>query len=465
MNYNNIHFVGIGGIGMSGIAAILKSKGRKVSGSDIKDSVLLDSLRRQGVVISIGHREENINGADLLVYSSAIKPDNPEIIEARKRKIPVMKRAECLAALMKDKISIVVSGSHGKTTTSSLSSCLLSMAGLFPTAAIGGLVLNWNNNICLGQSDYFVAEADESDGTFLNYEPDYSLVMNIDHEHLDYYADFSGIIEAFGMFLEKTKDKGCVIACGDDKNIKNLLSHFHKRYLTFGFAAENDISAGDVVLRGYASEFSCVYKAKILGKFKLSMPGRHNISNSLAVIALGLELGIDIKKIYESLVEYRGTGRRLQVKSNPGNFLIIDDYAHHPTEIKAALASVRSMLDTDETGTNLRRRRIIAVFQPHRYSRTKFLLDDFSKSFALADHIIITDIYAANELPIAGITAEALCEKIKKIKAGNVEFIRKEEIAGRILEIVSLDDVVVTLGAGDIGKVADELSSGNIGKN
>ncbi len=470
MDYKHIHFIGIGGIGMSGIASILRSKGIIVSGSDIKKSRITDSLKNQGIRIYLGHNSENIRGADLVVYSSAINADNAELRTARGLGINVIERAECLAELMKGTFSIVVVGSHGKTTTSSLASYMLASAGFEPTAVIGGIVNNWDNNIYLGASKYFVAEADESDGTFLKYAPDYSIITNIDSEHLDFYKNYSRVIDSFAEFAAKTKEGGCIIGCGDDVNIKKILDGLKRRSITFGFGSSCDITADKVSLEYFSSSFNCIYNAKRVGNFKLSVPGLHNVSNSLSVIALGLELGIDKKVIYESLLNYRGIKRRFQVKAKSDKYIIIDDYAHHPTEIKATLAALAPLLN----GSSLRNsskgiatgyKRVIAVFQPHRYSRTKHLLDEFAQSFSDVDHLIITDIYAAGEAPIEGISAEVLCDKIKKRREKNIEFVRKDKVVSRILNIISHGDIIITLGAGDIGKLTDELSIKIVGKN
>lgn len=450
--YKHVHFIGIGGIGMSGIACILQSHRVTVSGSDIKPSHLLDVLRERGIQVFLGHRPDNILGADLVVYSSAIKADNEELVAAQKRGIPVIKRAECLAELMRDKVAITVSGAHGKTTTASLVAHLLIQAGLNPTAAIGGIVRNWDDNICLGKSRYFVAEADESDGTFLKYEPTYSIVTNIDYEHLDYYKDYADIINAFEQFMKKTREEGSIIACVDNYNIKCVLSRLKKRFISYGLKSECDVSATGIEENGYSSKFDCYCRGKLLGGFKLSIPGRHNILNSLAVIALGQELGIDKEIIQKSLLTYKGAQRRLEVKVESRDCLIIDDYAHHPTEIVATLDAVRGIAQ------HKKYKRIIAIFQPHRYSRTKFLLNEFSQSFHQADYLIITDIYAASELPIAGLSAEALYEKIRQKGKKDIEFIKKEDIVNRVLDITLPGDLIITLGAGDIGKLSDELS-------
>jgi len=442
------HLIGIGGIGMSGIAQLLLCSGQKVSGSDLKESRITRELKNLGAEVFVGHNQQNLKQADWVIYSSAIKEDNPEIIKAKKLGVPLIKRAEALAQLMQGKTVITVAGSHGKTTTTSLTSYLLLEAGFLPSVAIGGILRNLDTNACLGNGKFFVAEADESDGSFLYYSPKYSIITNIDREHLDYYKDFEKEVDAFRKFIEKTEKDGCVFGCYDDVVLRGLLKNYKNKYVFFGLTENADIYPKNIELRGLSSEFDCFYKNKFVGRFNLSLGGRHNISNAQAVIALGLDLGIDIKLIKEVLLNYKGAKRRLEVKLHENNFMVIDDYAHHPTEIMATLAAAK----------NLKAGRIIAVFQPHRYTRTKLLLDEFSKSFGLADYVIITDIYAASEPALEGVSAVSLCDKIRKLSPGKaVEFLPKEKIIRRILDIVEPDDLVITLGAGDIVKINDEL--------
>jgi UDP-N-acetylmuramate--alanine ligase len=445
---NHYHLIGIGGIGMSGIAQLLLRSGQKVSGSDLKESRIIQELKNLGAEVFIGHNQENIKQADWIIYSSAIKEDNPEIVKARILGIPLIKRAEAIVRLMKDKTVITVSGSHGKTTTTSLVSYLLMEAGLLPTVAIGGILRNLDTNACLGNGKFFVAEADESDGTFLYYRPQYSIITNIDHEHLDYYKDFEKEVAAFREFLNRTKDGGCVFGCDDDAVLKNILKDYKNRYVLFGLTENADIYPKNIELKGLSSEFDCFYKNKFIGRFVLSLGGRHNISNALSVIALGIDLGIDLKFIKKTLSNYKGAKRRLEIKLNENNLMVIDDYAHHPTEIRATLLAVK----------NLKYNRIIAVFQPHRYTRTKLLLNEFGKSFELADYVIVTDIYAAGEVAIEGVNAAAVCGQIKKYAPDKlVEFLPKEKIIAHILDIIKPRDLVITLGAGDIAKINDEL--------
>lgn len=434
---------------MSGIARLLLGCGIKVSGSDIKETKATEELKNLGAKIFLGHRPENIDGANLVIYSSAIKEDNPEIIRARKLNLPLIKRAEALAQLMQDKTVITVTGSHGKTTTTSLVSYMLIEAGLNPTAAIGGILRNIDSNACMGNGKFFVAEADESDGSFLYYRPKYSIITNIDREHLDYYKDLKFEIEAFREFLNRTEEGGSVFACADDENIRKIISDYRKKYILFGLKQDADIYPKDIKIEGLSSEFDCFFRDKFIARFRLALGGEHNISNALSVVGVGLELGIDLEVIKGALANYRGAKRRLEIKFEGKDFLVIDDYAHHPTEIKATLSAAK----------RLGHKRMIAVFQPHRYTRTHLLLDEFSRSFNLADCVVITDIYAASEPPIKGVHAKVLTDKIKALSPDKeVVYLAKEEISGYILDILKKGDLVITLGAGDIVKLSDELA-------
>jgi len=445
----HIHFVGIGGIGMSGIALILLRNGVvRVSGSDLKENKIIDELKKLGASVFIGHNAVNVEGADLVVYSSAIKENNPEIVQACRLGIPVIKRAEALAKLMQDKTVITVTGSHGKTTTSSLASLLLSEAGLRPTAAVGGILRNMETNAYAGDGKFFVAEADESDGSFLFYRPKYSIITNIDHEHLDYYGTFENELKAFKKFIDSTEESGCVFACFDDLNLRKMLQKSNFEHVLFGLTGSADIYAKNIRLGGLSSEFDCIYKNKQVGRFSLSLAGMHNISNSLSVIALGLKLGINLDVIKKTLSSYKGAGRRIEVKFENSNYLVIDDYAHHPTEIQATLKAVK----------DLNPKRIIAIFQPHRYTRTKLLMDKFAKCFTLADKVIITDIYAASELAIEGIDSRCICGKIKSFSPKkDVSYLAKDQLVANLLKTIQPGDLIITLGAGDIAKICDEF--------
>jgi len=443
------HFIGIGGIGMSGLAHLMLKAGFSVSGSDLKENRVTEELRRLGAQIFTGHDACNISGQSAVVYTSAVKEDNPEILQAKKLSIPLFRRAEVLALLMRDKTAITVAGSHGKTTTTSLISYMLLEAGLCPTVAIGGILKNIDTNACLGSGEFFVAEADESDGSFLCYQPKYSIITNIDREHLDYYRDFENELNAFRDFLKRTREGGCVFACADDLNLKKLISDYKQRVVSFGLDQPADIYAKNIQLSGLSSDFDCYFKNKFISRFHLALGGRHNISNSLAVIGLGLELGIDLSFIRRTLEGYKGAGRRLEIKFKSDKYLVLDDYAHHPTEIKATLAAI----------DNLKCGRKIVVFQPHRYSRTQLLLDEFAACFDQANYLIISDIYAASEQPIAGVNAQALLEKIKEAHPDKqAVYLAKEKVTDFLLGFMQAGDLVITLGAGDIVRVADALS-------
>jgi UDP-N-acetylmuramate--alanine ligase len=444
------HFIGIGGIGMSGIAQLLIARGDKVSGSDVKESAMTGLLTQQGAHIFIGHDGKNVSGADFVVYSSAIKEDNPEIREARTRGIVILKRAQALAVLMQDKKVICVTGSHGKTTTTSLVSHMLLEAKLSPTVAIGGNFKNINTNAAAGAGDYFVAEADESDGSFLYYSPLYSIITNTDREHLDYYKTFDAVIAAYKEFMGRTDPAGCLFCCGDDEQLVRLCGSHKGRRILFGLSESCDIHARNIRIEGLSSVFDCVYKGSAAGTFHLSIGGLHNISNSLGAVALGFELGIDRAVIAHALATYKGAGRRLDIKWHDKDFMVIDDYAHHPTEISATLAAVR----------HLSCKRLIAVFQPHRYSRTQLLLDDFARCFDAADRVVLTDIYAASEEPIPGVNSGLMADAIKAHTPGKqVDVVPKNQLMEYVRRIMAPGDIVLMLGAGDITRISEGLAS------
>lgn len=443
------HFIGIGGIGMSGIAQLLLLTGHKVTGSDLKENKGIRELRLLGAGIYLGHSPANINDADVVVYSSAVKEDNPEIREAERLGLPLIKRAQALAELMIDKTVITVAGSHGKTTTTSLVSCLLLEAGLSPTVAVGGILKKIDANACMGSGKFFVAEADESDGSFLYYKPKYSIITNIDYEHLDYYKTFENELDAFRNFIGQTEKEGCLFCCNDDVNLNKLIKGYSGKVVTFGLNPRADVYPEHILLKGLESEFDCVYNGKPISHFSLKLGGEHNISNALSVIALGLSLGIDIKFIKDALCSYQGSARRLEVKFQDDDYTIIDDYAHHPSEIKATL----------KAAGNLKPQRVIAIFQPHRFSRTKFLFNEFIKSFNAADCLIVTEIYPAGEEPVDGINGSSLSRGMKEYyKDKEVIFCPKEEIISRVYKIARPGDLIITLGAGDISRLSDELA-------
>ncbi|MDD5254742.1 MAG: UDP-N-acetylmuramate--L-alanine ligase [Candidatus Omnitrophica bacterium] len=446
------HLIGIGGIGMSAIAQLLLRRGLPVSGCDLKESAITADLRQKGARVFIGHDAAHIDGVDTVVYSSAIRKDSPELAAAvSSGTVRILKRAEALALLMQERSVVTVSGSHGKTTTASLAACLLLEAGFAPTVAVGGILRNIDTNACLGEGDFFVAEADESDGSFLCYRPHYSIITNIDFEHMDYYQDFEGEVAAFREFISHTRQEGCVFACQDDRTLRELVETSGRRHVFFGLHDDADAHAANISVNGLSSEFDFFLRKEFIDRFSLSLGGMHNVSNALAVIALGLELGIGKEQIKKTLRGFRGAHRRLEIKYQDQEYTVIDDYAHHPTEIKATLAAVR----------NLNSARVVAVFQPHRYTRTQLLLEEFAGCFNGADVLMVTDIYAAGEPPIGGVDAGALCEKIRFRNPGKeVHYVAREQIIAQVLKIIKPGDLVIMLGAGDIIKVCEEFAQG-----
>ncbi|HLF17307.1 MAG TPA: UDP-N-acetylmuramate--L-alanine ligase [Candidatus Omnitrophota bacterium] len=442
------HLIGIGGIGMGALASLLLAKGHKVSGSDIKENELTVQLKEQGARISIGHAPQNVEGADYIVYSSAIFLDNPELRAAQIQGIPVVKRAQLLAELMKDHVGITVAGAHGKTTTTSMISHLLISANLHPTTAIGGVIVGTSSNARLGAGRYFVAEVDESDRSFLFFSPKYSVVTNIDFEHVDQYKDLDEIKEAYAEYFQRTQKDGLIFGCGEDEQLVKLLKRGKRGFKTYGFSPAFNVYATNVKYYEFSSSFDCIVSGKDLGQMILEVPGRHNILNSLAAISIGLTIGIDFDTIRRSLKTFRGVKRRFQLKQEHNNIFIIDDYAHHPTEIDAVLT----------TAQHLKRDRMIVIFQPHRYTRVKALLADFAQSLLKADYVIVTDIYAASEKPIEGIHAQVLVEQIKNQTDKSVIYLKLEDIIKHVLKIVRPGDLVLTLGAGDITKISDQLA-------
>jgi UDP-N-acetylmuramate--alanine ligase len=444
----NIHFIGIGGAGMSGIAEVLLNLGYKVTGSDIRESETTRRLRELGGLISIGHRPENISGAHVVVVSSAIRKENVEVITAKERAIPVIPRAEMLAELMRLKYGVAVAGAHGKTTTTSMVATVLAKGGLDPTVVIGGKLNSLGSNAKLGQGEFLVAEADESDGSFLKLSPTVSVVTNIDKEHIDYYGSMEDLNEAFLSFINKIPFYGLSVLCLDDPYIREMIPRIEKRYLTYGLESEANLTARGIQLKGMGSRFEVLSEGRSLGFFELTMPGIHNVSNSLASIAVGIELGMDIETIKDALKDFSGVERRFQIKGDVGGIVCVDDYGHHPTEIKATLSAAKAGWD----------RRVIVLFQPHRYTRTRDLLKEFSTSFGQADRVIITDIYPAGEIPIDGISASLIYEGIKRQGHKDVLYISdKEAIIEDLLKSLKPGDTFLTLGAGDVWKIGEEL--------
>lgn len=442
----HIHFVGIGGAGMSGIAELLLNIGYEISGSDLKLSKTVERLQTLGAKIKIGHKGTNVKNAHVVVFSSAVKHDNPELIYAKEHSIPVIPRAEMLAELMRVKYAIAIAGSHGKTTTTSLVSIVLTTAGLDPTSVVGGKVNIFDSNAKLGMSEYLVAEADESDGSFLKLTPTIAVVTNIDPEHLDYYKTFAKEKEAYIEFINKVPFYGLAILCLDEENVASILPMIKVRRMTYGLTAQADVHGYDVVEKGGECSFSVMVKDRHYGSFTIHMPGIHNVYNTLAAVAVAIELEIEPEKIQKGINRFNGVERRFQIKGQINDIIVVDDYGHHPKEIKATLAGAKN-------GWN---RRLIVVFQPHRYTRTMLLFNDFLTAFYQADVLIITDIYPASEEPIEGVDAYKLFSKMKDMGYKDVRYIHdKKKIPDELERIVKPGDMVITLGAGDIAAVGD----------
>jgi len=444
----HIHFVGIGGIGMSGIAEVLLNLGYRVSGSDMKTSDTTDRLKKIGGEIFIGHRAENITSPHVVVISSAVKKENVEVVAAREKQIPVIPRAEMLAELMRLKYGVAIAGAHGKTTTTSMVATVLAAGNIDPTVVIGGKLNSLGTNAKLGQGEFLVAEADESDGSFLKLSPTIAVVTNIDAEHLDYYKDINEIKDAFLLFINKVPFYGVSILCLDEKHIQALIPFVEKRYLTYGMSSQADYQAKDVSLAPLGSRFRVAHRGRDLGWFELSIPGVHNINNSLAAIAVARELDVDVEIIRTALRGFSGVQRRFQVKGEVNGITVVDDYGHHPTEIRATLAAAKA-------GSG---RRVVAVFQPHRYTRTQHLLDEFFTSFNQADTVIIMDIYAAGEQPIPGVSGRAIYEGVKRHGHKDAAFFAdRDAVADHLAGMLRKGDVLITLGAGDVWKVGETL--------
>jgi UDP-N-acetylmuramate--alanine ligase len=447
-----IHFVGIGGIGMSGIAELLVNLGYDVSGSDTKRSDVTARLQRLGVRVSAAHDARNVGTVDVVVTSSAIRDDNPEVIEARARRIPVIPRAEMLAELMRLRYGIAIAGSHGKTTTTSMIALVLDRAGLDPTAVIGGRLSAFGSNARLGTGDYMVAEADESDRSFLKLSPSIAVITNIDREHMETYGTWENLQQAFADFANKVPFYGAVIACGDDPAIRELMPRLTRRVITYGLN-DDEIAGERLELHAFRSVCTVTRRRadghrQALGELRLDVPGGHNVLNALGAVTVALELGIPFARTAKALAEFQGAERRFQRRGEARGVMVVDDYGHHPTEIAAVLAAASAGID----------RRIVAVFQPHRYSRTAQLLDEFGGAFNGADEIVLTDIYGAGENPIPGITIEALADSIRRSSRGRVHVVKAlEDIPGAVANLTKPGDLVLTLGAGSIGAVCDRI--------
>jgi len=454
----HVHFVGIGGIGMSGIAELLKNLGYAVSGSDEKRSVVTDRLASLGITVSIGHQSANVGDSDVVVVSSAVRTSNPEVAEAKRRQVPVIPRAEMLAELMRLRFSIAVAGAHGKTTTTSMIALVLERAGLDPTAVIGGRLSAFGSNARLGRGELMVAEADESDRSFLKLFPTIAVMTNIDYEHLENYGGFDDLKQAFVDFANKVPFYGSVVLCLDDPHLSSVMPKLARRVVTYGLeAADADVTATDIHLAPLSVTATVKRRARraddasktlaTLGDLTLNVPGRHNLQNALAAIAVGTELGLSFDRIAAGLRDFHGAERRFEVRGEPRGILIVDDYGHHPTEIAAVLAAARTLS-----------RRTIVVFQPHRYTRTAHLMDAFGPALADADHIVLTDIYSAGEEPIPGVTLDALATSIRRQVSVPLDVAPTLDDAIAAVKRTALGgDIVITLGAGSVGTLPDRL--------
>ena len=452
----HVHFVGIGGIGMSGLAEILRTLEFDVSGSDLKPNENTRRLERLGVRVYVGHQAEHVAGADVVVYSSAIPTQNPEIIRARELEIPIIPRAEMLAELMRVRYAVTIAGSHGKTTTTSLVATVLRAAGLDPTVVVGGKVNALGTNARLGEGDLFVAEADESDGSFLKLTPTIAVVTNIDPEHLDHYGTHDAIKDAFVHYANKVPFYGLSVLCLDHPSVQEILPRLERRHVTYGTSRQADYRASGEHFEGLSTHFDAYRRNEPLGRYVVRMPGAHNVLNALAAIAIADELEVPLDVTRDAIAGFHGVQRRFTVLGQPhhakngkrGDVMIVDDYGHHPAEIEATLDAAQRGFD----------RRLVVAFQPHRYTRTQLLFDAFTRAFNKADVLLVTDVYPAGEAPIAGATGEALAEAIRAHGHRGVSYVRgRQHVAQALLEIVEPGDIVIALGAGDINASAREL--------
>ncbi|AFC32715.1 MurC [Paenibacillus mucilaginosus 3016] len=446
----HIHFIGIGGYGMSAIAKVMLEMGYQVSGSDLAQQELTEKLAAKGAQVFIGHEAENVKGADVVVYSTALSKDNVEMAAAEELNIPILHRSQMLARLMNAKKGIAVAGAHGKTTTSSMIALVLEHCGSDPTFIIGGEIMNVGSNAKAGKGDWVVAEADESDGSFLQYHPTIALVNNIEADHLENYnGDFENLKKAYAQFLSQVKADGKAVVCLDDAYLSGMIPQIQSEVITYGIHSDADVTAHNIVLGDRKVSFEVMRGGQLLGTISLSVPGKHNVYNAMATLITCMEAGLTFAQVAEAIKEFRGAKRRFQVLGEVNDILVIDDYAHHPTEIEATILAAKA------TG-----KRIIAVFQPQRYTRTYFLFEQFSRAFPDADEVIITDIYSpAGEKQIEGITSAKLVELIRQNSNANVAYVpTKEEVQNYLLGSVQPGDLVLTMGAGDIWKAADGLA-------
>jgi UDP-N-acetylmuramate--alanine ligase len=447
--YQQIHFVGIGGSGMSGIAEILLNLGYRVTGSDQKRNDAVERLAELGAKIFIGHQATNVEGAHVVVYSSAVSRDNVEVQVARQHQIPTIPRAEMLAELMRLKYGIAVAGTHGKTTTTSMVGAVLAEGRFDPTIVVGGRVTSLGSNARLGQGDYLVAEADESDGSFLKLAPTIAVVTTIDAEHLDHYRSLDAIRDAFVAFVNRVPFYGSAVLCLDEPNIQRLIPRIEKRIVTYGLESGADLVARRLRLAGMTSHFEVSQRGSLLGEIALQIPGRHNVLNALAAAGVGLDLEIPFPVIQRALAAFSGVQRRFQILGRARGVTVVDDYGHHPTEVRATLAAAKAGFDC----------RVVTVFQPHRYSRTLHLRTEFLTAFNLADVLLVMDIYAAGEAAIPGVTAEGLADGIRSHGHRDVTYLGSDRtrIVEHLAEIARTGDLVITLGAGDVSQIGPEL--------
>jgi UDP-N-acetylmuramate--alanine ligase len=448
-----VHFVGIGGIGMSGIAELLLNLGYDVSGSDVRRSDVADRLARLGVRVAIGHEAANVGDADVVVVSSAIATGNPELAEARRRHVPVIPRAEMLAELMRLRFGIAIAGAHGKTTTTSMIALILERAGLDPTAVIGGRLSAFGSNARLGRGEYMVAEADESDRSFLKLSPSIAVITNIDREHLDAYGSFDRLVDAFADFAGRVPFYGAVVACLDDAPVRDLLPRLERRKITYGFSDGAAVQGREPVSDGRSARCRVRYAISGVpggtgdGDIALNVPGVHNLQNALAAVAVGLDLGVPFARIAEALAGFSGAERRYEHRGSAAGVTVVDDYGHHPTEIAAVLRAARSGKPS----------RIVAVFQPHRYSRTRDLMNEFGPALSLADVVVLTDIYPAGEAPIPGVTLDALASAVRKDVRSLHVVPAIADVPQQVRDLARDGDLVLTLGAGSIAAVGDRI--------
>jgi UDP-N-acetylmuramate--alanine ligase len=450
----HIHFVGIGGSGMSGIAEVLLTLGYKVSGSDLKESPVTERLKKLGARIAIGHAAANIEGAQVVVTSTAVAQVNPEVLAARERNIPVIPRIEMLAEIARLKYTIAVAGTHGKTTTTSMVAEVLQAGGLDPTVIVGGRLKRLDSGAKLGKGDFLVAEADESDGSFLKLSPALAIITNIDNDHLDYWGSFDRICDGFVQYAGRVPFYGCVIACLDDLHVRNQLPKLTRRVMTYGIETAAQVRASNIHTTGEETTFDVSAEGKKLGSLKMQVPGRHNILNALAATVAGLELGIPFAKIAEGLAAFEGVGRRMEFKGERDGVRIIDDYGHHPTEIRATLSALRDRYPKN---------RLVVLFQPHRFTRTQSLWNEFSQCFEQADRVYILDIYPAGEASIPGVTSDLILEPLKKTHKDAFALPNPVEPA-KLFQDLKAGDIVVTLGAGDVWKIGEQLLEANVSR-